>query len=737
MEGMETEAISAGELFDDITGIEELENDETGKKSRNRNVKKKKEHFKKREEEEDPGKPKRKRKKAAKKAKKAQEAADAKKKGQERDFYLPDSIAVQNLAHILGVRIPELKQQMREAGMGELDNDHILTSEEASLLVLDHGLNPITGSKEEAAFDIFSPPKLSEEELAKAPSRPPVVTIMGHVDHGKTTLLDSIRKTSVAASEAGGITQHIGAFSVTMTEKTTGSSSDNHTITFLDTPGHAAFSAMRARGTQTTDIVILVVAADDGVKPQTLEAIHHAQAADVPMIVAVTKCDKPGVNKEKAIQELLRHGLQLEDIGGDIPVVEVSGLTGMGLPDLEETILAVAEMRELRAPCSGPSQAFVVESRVDKGQGPVASVVIRRGTLHVGDVVVAGEAWAKIRTLMRDTGEMVESAGPGTPVMITGWRDVPDVGEEVLSVGEEDKKAEEKAKLAVQNRSARSQARRSIQAIEEINARRKEAREAYLRGGRDGKSRNQTLVQMRKEGLARYGRILDQEKKAAAMEETPEQQAPSIPELPLIVKGDVMGTVEAVVDALGGLPSQEARLRVIHSGVGPITESDVEMAIGAKGAIIGFNVEAADRMVLSHAYSSDVKLVTSGIIYRLLEEAKSLLVALLPPRKVQHVTGEARIAQTFVIHGKGRSTKLVAGCRVTNGTIHKTNRIRLIRNGETLFDGELSELKYIKKDISEAVKGSDCGMAFSGDWADLQVDDVIQSYVVREEARTL
>lgn len=368
---------------------------------------------------------------------------------------------------------------------------------------------------------------------------------------------------------------------------------------------------------------------------------------------------------------------------------------------------------------------------------PVASVVIRRGTLHVGDVVVAGEAWAKIRTLMRDTGEMVESAGPGTPVMITGWRDVPDVGEEVLSVGEEDKKAEEKAKLAVQNRSARSQARRSIQAIEEINARRKEAREAYLRGGRDGKSRNQTLVQMRKEGLARYGRILDQEKKAAAMEETPEQQAPSIPELPLIVKGDVMGTVEAVVDALGGLPSQEARLRVIHSGVGPITESDVEMAIGAKGAIIGFNVEAADRMVLSHAYSSDVKLVTSGIIYRLLEEAKSLLVALLPPRKVQHVTGEARIAQTFVIHGKGRSTKLVAGCRVTNGTIHKTNRIRLIRNGETLFDGELSELKYIKKDISEAVKGSDCGMAFSGDWADLQVDDVIQSYVVREEARTL
>jgi translation initiation factor IF-2 len=526
---------------------------------------------------------------------------------------------------------------MHSAGLQETAHDHLLTADEASLVVIELGYSPVVNN--EAAFDLFPRPR--PEDMSVYPLRPPVVTVMGHVDHGKTSLLDALRKTSVAAGEAGGITQHIGAFSVLLPSK--------QRITFLDTPGHAAFCAMRARGAQITDIVVLVVAADDGVMPQTIEAIQHAQAANVPIVVAINKCDKPNIDIKRVKEELLRYNVQLEEYGGDVQAVEVSALTGAGLDALEESILVQAELLDIRAETDIPAEGFVLESGVDKGLGNVATVLVKRGTLKRGDTIIAGTSYGRVRTMTTDQGENVVQAGPGTPVKVTGWKELPMAGDELLVA-----ESEEQAKKAAHNRYERLERQKELKALEEINEKRRLMRDANAASD-----------------------------EASASNVTKSQ----VPELPIVLKGDVSGSVEAVVGALAGLPSNKARIRVIQTGVGPISESDVDMAAAAKGIVLGFNVKC-DKRVQQHARAHQVSVSTHNIIYRLLEDAKRRLVDLLPVEYEPTVTGEARILQIFTITLKGRMTTNVAGCRVMNGVMKRNERFRILRNGEIIFDGK-------------------------------------------------
>ncbi|KAI8054463.1 hypothetical protein BDF22DRAFT_679210 [Syncephalis plumigaleata] len=564
---------------------------------------------------------------------------------------------VANLGRLLVlVLVKQLAERMNSTGLTVTAHDHVLTADEASLVVMEFGYTPY-------------------------PLRPPVVTVMGHVDHGKTSLLDALRKTSVAAGEAGGITQHIGAFSVMLPSK--------QRITFLDTPGHAAFCAMRARGAHTTDIVVLVVAADDSVMPQTIEAIEHAQAAKVPIIVAINKCDKEDADPSKVKNDLLRYGVQLEEHGGDTQIVEVSAVTGKGLEELEENILVQAELLDLRAEDSIPAEGIILESGVDKGLG-------KAWCLKPGMTVLAGTAHGRARVMINDQGATVKEAGPGTPIKLTGWRNLPAAGDELLVAD-----SEELAKKAIQNRMERIERQKELQDLEAINEKRRILREEENEDGGD----------------------------------VVETQTSTIPELPLVIKGDVSGTVEAVVSSLQGLPANKVRLNVIHAGVGAITDSDVDLAATAQGMIFGFNVKY-DKRVQSHARASNVKIVTQTVIYRLIEEAKKQLIALLPKVYEPKVNGEARVLQLFSINTKGRQYASVAGCRVTNGVIKRGEKVRVLRGQDTVFDGQLETLKNVKKDIDEAGKGLECGMSFIG-FQDFQPDDIVQSYVMVEKEQTL
>jgi translation initiation factor IF-2 len=612
-----------------------------------------------------------------------------------KDIYIPQAVTVSNLARLLNVRYERLVTIMKRAGLQHAAKDHILSGEEVSLVVLELDLNPIVNNH--AAFDLYPRPKRNDPSL---PSRPPVVTIMGHVDHGKTTLLDALRKSSVAAGEAGGITQHIGAFSVQLSSK--------DRITFLDTPGHAAFSAMRARGANVTDIVVLVVAADDGIMPQTVEAIQHAQAANVPMILAITKCDKHDADMDKIKNSIVQHGIHLEEIGGDVQAVHISAVKGEGLVELEECIHALSEALEITCDAAGPSEGVVIESMVDRGLGNVATVLVQHGTLKVGDHIVAGTTWCKVRSLLDETGASLKQATPGMPVKVSGWKELPEAGDEALAASDE-----EQAKLVVDNRLVRITRHEQIHALEEINEKRRIRRTAYL-------TERKQQQQQRKH----------QPTPSPVVDEVPQ-----IPELPVIVKGDVTGTTEAVVSALEGIPSQEARIKVVHSGVGNVTESDVDMAAACQGTIFGFNVKI-DKKTLAQARLNQVHVVTNGIIYRLLEEAKERLVQLLPKKYTSSVVGEAKVLQLFEISGKRGMTHSIAGCRVTNGTIKKNESIRVVRDGTTLFDGKVKTLKHVKKDVEEASKGLECGIQFEG-FTDIREGDVLQTYTMIELERSL
>ncbi|KAF8986021.1 hypothetical protein BGZ46_010438 [Entomortierella lignicola] len=637
-----------------------------------------------------------------------------------KDVFIPEAISVSNLAGLLGARIGHFENTMKMLGMEIVRHDHILTSEDASLLALEYNVNPIIGTTEKL-FDLTSQPE--PEDMSIYPLRPPVVTIMGHVDHGKTTLLDSLRKTSVAAGEAGGITQHIGAFSVLLPSK--------QRITFLDTPGHAAFSAMRARGAHTTDIVVLVVAAEDGVMPQTAEAIKHAEDAGVPIIVAINKCDKYGAEPDKAKQALLKYGITVEDLGGETQCLEVSGLTGKNLDKLEEAILTLAEVLDLRAEVDMRGEGHVIESQIEKGRGSVATVLVKRGTLRVGDTIVAGDAWCKVKALVDDTGKNVKEAPPGTPVKVMGWKDLPKAGDEMLGA-----ESEEQAKLVVHNRALKKERQEQLKALVAINEKRR------ITAEEEDEEKNALKEYKRKTWLFHQG-VLDaypdppQVKKqlsVAAMAAKEEEES-EVKNLRMVVKGDVSGTVEAVCDALSGLPANQVKVGVIQSGVGNITESDIQFASSCSAMILGFNVKA-DKKLLQTARQMGVTVKSYNVIYKLLDDVKIEMATLLPKDIEIQVVGEAKIAQVFSIKMKGGQSQNVAGCRITNGGVSRKEDVRVVRDGEVIWNGHLSTLKRVKEDIQEAKKGTECGMEFEG-FQDFKEGDVIQSIKKVEVLRKL
>jgi translation initiation factor IF-2 len=505
----------------------------------------------------------------------------------------------------------------------------------------------------------------------KLEPRPPVVTVMGHVDHGKTSLLDYIRRTRVASGEAGGITQHIGAYHV---------ETPRGTVTFLDTPGHEAFTAMRARGAKVTDIVVLVVAADDGVMPQTMEAIHHAKAAKVPMVVGLNKIDKPEANPDRVKQDLAGQGVVPEEWGGDTMFVEVSAKTGKGIDSLLERVLLQAEVLELKAPRDAPAKGIVIESRLDKGRGPVATVLNQSGTLKQGDVVLAGAVFGRVRAMLDEAGKPIESAGPSIPVEILGLSDVPNAGADVVVLGDERK-----------------------------------AREIAL--FRQGKFRD---VKLAKQQSTKLENIFSQ---------MGEGQAKT---LPLIIKADVQGSYEGLSHALTRLSTEEVKVNIVHAGVGGITESDVNLALASKAVIIGFNTRA-DAMARKLAEHSGVDIRYYNVIYDAVDEVKAALSGMLAPERRENVLGMVEVRQTFKISRVGT----VAGCYVVEGIVRRSNaKVRLLRDNVVIHDGELDSLKRFKDDVREVKAGFECGLSLKN-FDDIKVGDQLEVYEVVEVARTL
>lgn len=564
-------------------------------------------------------------------------------------IYLPDFISVSNLAAVLRVNVEAFRNKMRALGFEETNNDYILDAETAGLIAAEFNFEPIIDSGD--SEDLY--PQLPMEDPSVLPPRPPVVTIMGHVDHGKTTLLDWLRKSSVADSEHGGITQHIGAFSVSMPA--------GRLITFLDTPGHAAFLSMRKRGANVTDIVILVVAADDSVMPQTIEAIKHAQDAQVPMIVAVNKIDKPDSNIQRVKNDLARYGVEIEDFGGDTQVVCVSGKTGQGMAELEESVIALADILDMRAPADGPAEGWVLEATTKKS-GRMATVLIRRGTIRPGDVIVAGSAWAKVRSLHNEAGVEVAAAGPGTPIEVDGWKEPPAAGDEVLQAPDE-----QKAKSVVEFRieaQRRDEMATEMTAVNEMRRLEHEKREK-------GKLKK----------TQRPDEKTDDSEKAALP-----VYPPGMKEVFFLIKADVSGSVEAILNSVSALGNSEVRPLIIRSGIGHITEFDIDHAAAAKAHIISFNT-VVDPQMSRAAETAGVPIINQSIIYRLIEDVKAKLSDQLAPKKTQRVLGEAEVTQIFEINTKGREKIPVAGCKVRNGVITKNGNIRILRKKEIVYDG--------------------------------------------------
>lgn len=538
--------------------------------------------------------------------------------------------------------------------------------------------------------------------------RSPVVTIMGHVDHGKTTLLDKLRKTQVAAMEAGGITQHIGAFLVSMPS--------GEKITFLDTPGHAAFSAMRARGAQVTDIVVLVVAADDGVMKQTVESIQHAKDAQVPIVLAINKCDKADADPEKVKKELLAYDVVCEDYGGDVQAVHVSALTGDNLMALAEATIALAEILELKADRTGPVEGTVIESFTDKGRGPVTTAIIQRGTLRKGSILVAGKTWAKVRLMFDENGKTISEAHPSMPVGIIGWKDLPSAGDEILEV-----ESEPRAREVVDWRKYAQEQEKNKDDLKIIEEKRKEHQEAYQ------KARDKYGTLHWKERS--YMKYL--ERKEQTYFKQKEKTGGDSNILPVVIKGDVDGSVEAILNIMATYDaSHECELELLHFGVGDISENDVNIAETFNGIIYGFNVTASN-VIEKSAAKKGVKVKVHKIIYRLIEDLQEELSSRLPCAVEEHTVGEASILATFSIT-EGKKKVPVAGCRVQKGQLEKQKKFKLIRNGHIIWKGSLTSLKHHKDDVSTIKTGMDCGLSLDDEKVEFKVGDEIVCYEEKE-----
>ena len=580
---------------------------------------------------------------------------------------IPSGATVREVAEIFGVGSADVIKQLMQLGeMATLTQT--LSDETVSVLAgaLDRDVEIVSAAEEAVEAPVY------EDAASDLTDRPPVVTIMGHVDHGKTSLLDAIRETEVVAGEAGGITQHIGAYQVHQNEKT---------ISFIDTPGHAAFTAMRARGADVTDIVVIVVAADDGVMPQTVEAIDHARAADVPILVAINKIDLEAANPDKVKGELASHDLSPEDWGGETIFVNVSAKTHENLDELLENILLVAELEELKANSNAPASGSVIESHLDPGRGPVATVLVQRGTLHVGDSLVSGAQWGKVRAMQDHTGARVQEAKPGDPVEVLGLEGVCEAGERV-EVVENDRRARHLA----------------------------QERETRLKS----------------EQLARR-----QARKLSLDEVFAKAREGEINELNIVLKGDVSGSLEALQDEIAKLPQDEISVNVIHSGAGGINESDVMLAAASDAVIIGFNVRPlADAR--RAADQEGVEIRTYSVIYKVTEELRAAMEGMLEPEEVEEALGQADVLELF----KASRVGTIAGCSVTDGRLTRGAEVRLVRDGTVAWSGRIGSLRRFKDDVREVEAGLECGVVLEG-FQDVKVGDVIEAYETKQVEKTL
>ncbi|MBU0543410.1 MAG: translation initiation factor IF-2 [Gammaproteobacteria bacterium] len=583
-----------------------------------------------------------------------------------RDVHVPETITVADLAHKMSVKAAEVIKCLMK--MGQMVTINQVLDQDTAMIVTEELGHKAIAAKLDDPEAMIEEAGVAHSEAPSVP-RAPVVTVMGHVDHGKTSLLDYIRSAKVASGEAGGITQHIGAYHV---------ETERGMITFLDTPGHEAFTAMRARGAKATDIVILVASADDGVMPQTIEAIHHAKAANVPLVVAINKIDKPDANPERVKQELITHSVVPEEYGGDSPMVPVSAKTGKGIDDLLEQVLLQAEVMELKAQIDAPAKGLVVESRLDKGRGPVATVLVQSGTLKKGDVVLAGSAFGRVRAMVDENGRSIDSAGPSIPVEIQGLSDVPAAGEEVIVLPDERK-----------------------------------AREIAL--FRQGKFRDVKLAKQQ----------------AAKLENMFEQMAEGeVKSLAVILKADVQGSQEALSHALQKLSTDEVKVQVVHAAVGGISESDVNLAVASKAVIIGFNVRA-DQGARKTAENNGVDIRYYNIIYDAVDEIKAAMTGMLTPDKKEEIIGNVEIREVYKISKVGS----VAGCMVTDGVIRRGAGVRLLRDNVVVWTGQLASLKRFKDDAKEVRQNFECGLQLHN-YDDIQVGDILEAFEVKEVART-
>jgi translation initiation factor IF-2 len=586
-----------------------------------------------------------------------------------REVIIPEAIAIQELANRMSERaVDVIRLLMKQGAMHKITD--VIDADTAQLIAeeMGHTVKRVAASDvEEGLFDIV-------DNSTDTEPRSPVVTVMGHVDHGKTSLLDALRHANVVSGEAGGITQHIGAYQVTSPES-------GKKITFIDTPGHAAFTAMRARGAKVTDIVVLVVAADDGVMPQTVEAINHAKAAKVPMIVAINKIDKPDARPERVRTELLQYEVQVESLGGDVVDVEVSAKNKTNLDKLLEMIALQAELLDLKTNAERPAEGTVIEAKLDRGRGPVATVLVQRGTLRVGDIIVAGAEMGRVRALISDQGDTLDEAGPSVPVEVLGFNGPPEAGD----------------RLAVVENEARARQVTSYRAHQK-----RENAAASISGMRG--SLEQMMSQLKTSGRK---------------------------EFPLIVKADVQGSLEAILGSLEKLGTDEVAARILHAGVGGISESDVTLAEGFNAAIIGFSVRA-NKEAAAAAKRNGIEIRYYNIIYDLVDDIKKAMSGLLAPTLRETMLGNAQILEVFNISKVGK----VAGCRVTDGTVERGANVRLIRDNVVVHEGKLSTLKRFKDEVKEVQSGQECGMAFEN-YGDMRVGDVIECYRVETIQRSL